>query len=112
MLTTLLGTGSGVGLGFNEFIGSNEKCPNCGRPLRIVENPKNRKLLLGCTGYPKCNYIFPYIPVDLVNKYLTTTQKVCHKCGSPFYARVSQYGLYISCENFWACKNKISVKDL
>jgi hypothetical protein len=36
-----------------------QECPKCGKPTVVRQNNKDQNYLLGCTGFPKCNWTSP-----------------------------------------------------
>ena len=60
------------------------KCPKCGKDI-IVKRSRKGKTFYGCSGYPDCDQVFWYKPV----------QKECPKCGSLLVER----GRSLVCSN-------------
>ena len=60
------------------------KCPKCGGDI-IVKHSRKGKTFYGCSGYPKCDQVYWYKPV----------QKACPKCGSLLVER----GRSLVCSN-------------
>ena len=60
------------------------KCPSCGKDI-IVKRSRKGKTFYGCSGYPECDQVYWYKPV----------QKECPKCGSLLVER----GRSLVCSN-------------
>ncbi len=54
------------------------KCPKCGNNLIIMRSHKGGQFV-GCSGYPKCNNIYPLPGYGLIKK----AGKTCPECGTP-----------------------------
>ncbi len=55
------------------------RCPNCGKPLRVMRSRKTNKVFVGCTNYPECRTSYP-LPQ---RKRVAPTDKICEVCGAP-----------------------------
>ncbi|MBO4880670.1 MAG: type I DNA topoisomerase, partial [Firmicutes bacterium] len=55
----------------NIIVGTGVACPKCGKEI-IQKRSRKGKTFYGCSGYPGCDQVFWYKPVD----------KKCPKCGS------------------------------
>jgi DNA topoisomerase-1 len=51
-------------------------CPKCGRDI-IVKRSRRGKMFYGCSGYPECDQVFWYRPVE----------EKCPRCGSLLMVR-------------------------
>ncbi|MBQ4372348.1 MAG: topoisomerase DNA-binding C4 zinc finger domain-containing protein, partial [Firmicutes bacterium] len=60
------------------------KCPKCGRDI-VKKISRKGKLFYGCSGYPECDQVYWYKPVD----------KKCPRCGSLLVER----GRSLVCSN-------------
>jgi DNA topoisomerase-1 len=69
-------------------------CPKCGAPLVIRHGRFGD--FVGCSNYPKCDYIEKPKP-DVV------AGKVCPKCGAPLVKRHGRRGEFIGCSNYPKC---------
>ncbi|MFA6587138.1 MAG: type I DNA topoisomerase [Bacilli bacterium] len=69
-------------------------CPKCGAPLVIRHGRFGD--FVGCSNYPKCNYIEKEKPEVVEGK-------VCPKCGSPLVKRHSKKGDFLGCSNYPKC---------
>jgi DNA topoisomerase-1 len=73
---------------------SEEKCPNCGRPM-VVKVGRFGKFL-ACSGYPDCKTTRPY---------MVKTGVSCPKCGGELVQRISKKRkLFYGCSNFPKCR--------
>ena len=68
----------------NIVVGTGVNCPKCGKEI-IQKRSRKGKTFYGCSGYPDCDQVFWYRPVD----------KKCPKCGSLLVER----GKKLSCSN-------------
>jgi len=88
-----------------------EKCPNCGRPLVIRQGRYGD--FIACSGYPKCKFTKP-LPGSEPQGVME--QEKCEKCGKPLVIKHSRYGDFLACSGYPECKNikpivkKIGVK--
>lgn len=53
-------------------------CPKCGNELRTMRS-KTGNFFVGCSGYPKCNNMYPLPRMTKIQ----SLNKVCEKCGTP-----------------------------
>jgi DNA topoisomerase-1 len=82
-------------------------CEECGSPMKLRQS-RAGKAFLGCTAYPKCR--------NVVNVAIAAgkaearpdepTGQTCPECGNPLVRRHGQYGAYVSCSNYPACRYK------
>ena len=82
-------------------------CEECGSPMKLRQS-RAGKAFLGCTAYPKCR--------NIVNVAIAAgkaearpdepTGQTCPECGNPLVRRHGQYGAYVSCSNYPACRYK------
>lgn len=75
-----------------------EHCPDCGAILQIKQG--KRGLFLGCTNYPKCEYIKP-----LQQNYhvIKTLEESCPECGHLLQIKQGHLGMFIGCSNYPTC---------
>jgi len=75
----------------------NEKCPKpeCGKPLVKRYSSKTKKYFIGCSGFPKCNYI----------KGIKENLGDCPECGQPLISRYSRKTrrYFVGCSGFPNC---------
>lgn len=69
-------------------------CPKCGAPLVLRKGKYGE--FVGCSNYPKCNYIEKQQPEVIPDK-------VCPKCGKPLVKRMGRKGAFIGCSDFPRC---------
>jgi DNA topoisomerase-1 len=69
-------------------------CPKCGSPL-VMRHGKYGDFV-GCSNYPKCDYIEKEKPQVLEDK-------ICPKCGKPLVKRVGKKGEFIGCSGYPHC---------
>jgi len=89
-------------------IKTDEKCPDCGKPLVIRQGRYGD--FMACSGYPKCKFT-----KDLPGQQPegVTGDEKCEKCGSKMALKHSRYGSFMACSGYPKCKNiKPIVKKL
>ena len=80
---------------------SDEKCPDCGKPL-IFKLGKYGKFL-SCSGYPDCKYAKPL--VDLSDEEKNTDYGKCPNCeDGKFILKQGRFGKFLACSNYPKCK--------
>ncbi|HZX11100.1 MAG TPA: topoisomerase DNA-binding C4 zinc finger domain-containing protein, partial [Acidobacteriota bacterium] len=78
-------------------IPSEEKCPECGRPL-VIKSGKYGKFK-ACSGFPECRF-----KKSLNKKEAKPVDEKCPQCGSQLVWRHGRYGSFIACSNYPKCK--------
>jgi len=78
-------------------IPSEEKCPQCGRPL-VIKSGKYGKFK-ACSGFPDCRF-----KKSLNKKQAKPVDEKCPQCGSQLVLRHGRYGSFIACSNYPKCK--------
>ena len=81
-------------------------CPKCRTGhLLSRRNERTGKFFVGCSNYPKCDYVVQDVTV-------LTEQKVCPQCGGFLVRRRGQYGEFYGCTNYPRCSytEQISVE--
>ena len=81
-------------------------CPKCRTGhLLSRRNERTGKFFVGCSNYPKCDYVVRDVTV-------LTEQKVCPQCGGFLVRRRGQYGEFYGCTNYPRCSytEQISVE--
>jgi DNA topoisomerase-1 len=79
-----------------------EKCPQCGKPL-VVRFSKSGKFL-GCSGYPECKYIKPREGMEAP----VETEHKCPECGKPMLQRMGRRGPFLGCSGYPECKTTMN----
>jgi DNA topoisomerase-1 len=85
---------------------SDEKCPQCQRPLVSRFSKKTGTKFLGCSGYPECKYIKPAngearpAPVE--------TEFKCPTCGKPMIQRMGSRGPFLGCSGYPECRTTMN----
>lgn len=83
-------------------LASEEKCPNCGRPMVIKVGRFGK--FLACSGYPHCKTTMPY---------LIKTGVPCPECGAELVERISKKRkIFYGCSNFPRCQFAVNRKPL
>lgn len=77
-----------------------ELCPICGAPLHIRQSKKG--LFLGCTAYPKCDYLKP-LQGHSEHKILKDLTETCPKCDHFLQVKQGHFGIFIGCSNYPNC---------
>ncbi|MBA7684440.1 ATP-dependent DNA helicase Rep [subsurface metagenome] len=75
-------------------------CQICGSLLKEREEKYGR--FLGCTGYPKCKYIYNFVEEH---------KQFCPICGKPVVEQNGKYGKFLRCIGFPQCKYTYNIKD-
>lgn len=78
-------------------IPSEEKCPECGRPL-VIKSGKYGKFK-ACSGFPECRY-----KKSLNSKEAKPIDEKCPQCGFQLVLRQGRYGSFVACSNYPKCK--------
>lgn len=97
---------------------TNEKCPDCKKPL-VIKIGKFGKFM-ACTGYPDCKFSKPVSTKEdkkasVVNKDGETEKlkevegEKCEKCGGKMILKEGRFGKFLACDNYPKCKNTKTV---
>ena len=70
-------------------------CPKCGAPLVLRKGRYGE--FVGCSNYPKCDYIEKQKPEEI-------PERKCPKCGKPLVKRMGRKGPFIGCSDYPRCK--------
>ncbi|ATX83082.1 DNA topoisomerase I [Mariprofundus ferrinatatus] len=84
---------------------TDEKCPECGKPMAIKLGKYGK--FLACTGYPECKQAKPLNGNgngEAAEEPELSDQK-CEKCGEPMVIKSGRYGKFLGCSAYPACKN-------
>jgi DNA topoisomerase-1 len=81
---------------------TDEKCPECGKPM-VIKLGKYGKFL-ACTGYPECKVAKP-INGDAEQAEPELSDEKCDKCGAPMAIKHGKYGKFLGCSAYPECKN-------
>lgn len=92
---------------------TNEKCPECKKPL-VIKLGRFGKFM-ACTGYPECKFSKPLELNDKTQKVVEEGEKPlsvskaldekCEKCGGKMLMKEGRFGRFLACENYPKCKN-------
>ena len=81
---------------------SEEKCPNCGRPMLIRVGRFGK--FLACSGYPDCKTTRPY---------LVKTGARCPECGGELVRRISKKKkVFYGCSNYPKCRFAVNLRPV
>lgn len=82
-------------------------CEECGSPMKLRQS-RAGKAFLGCTAYPKCRNVVNVVMAagKAEARPDEPTGQSCPECGNPLVRRHGQYGAYVSCSNYPACRYK------
>jgi DNA topoisomerase I len=82
---------------------TDERCPDCGRPLSIRLGRRGR--FIGCTGYPECGYTRNLDDASGARRPEPeiVPDRSCPKCESSLIQRDGKYGKFIGCSAFPTC---------
>ena len=97
---------------------TNEKCPDCKKPL-VIKIGKFGKFM-ACTGYPDCKFSKPVVTKEdkkasVVNKdgeaepLKEVEGEKCEKCKGKMILKEGRFGKFLACENYPKCKNTKTV---
>ena len=79
---------------------SDEKCPECGKPL-VFKLGKYGKFL-SCSGYPDCEYARP---IDVSEDEEKEDYGKCPECeDGVFILKTGRFGKFLACSNYPKCK--------
>lgn len=78
---------------------TDEKCPECGKPMVMRRSPYGP--FLGCSGYPDCKGRVALVKSDgkLVPRTEVPAGLDCPKCGSPLVRKRGRFGEFVGCSN-------------
>jgi DNA topoisomerase-1 len=85
---------------------TDEKCPQCQKPLVVRYSKKRGSSFLGCSGYPECTYTKPQggearpAPVE--------TEHKCPTCGKPLIQRMGSRGPFLGCSGYPECRTTMN----
>ena len=97
---------------------TNEKCPDCKKPL-VIKIGKFGKFM-ACTGYPECKFSKPVTTKEdkkssVINedgkaeKLKEVEGEKCEKCGGKMMLKEGRFGKFLACDNYPKCKNTKTV---
>lgn len=75
-----------------------EPCPKCQSPLQVKRSKQG--LFLGCTAYPKCNFLKP---LQQINYIIKTLDDFCPECGNVLQLKQGPFGIFIGCSQYPEC---------
>ncbi len=82
---------------------SDEKCPECGRPL-VFKLGRYGKFL-SCSGYPECKYARPISGDNNLEEDEGVDYGKCPNCeGGVFVLKQGRFGKFLACSNYPKCK--------
>jgi DNA topoisomerase-1 len=89
-----------------EAVRTGAKCSVCGKG-EVVEKRGKFGKFFSCDKYPDCKTIFEkdgenYVPKK--KKEVVKAGRDCPKCGKPMLIRTSDYGKFVACSGFPACR--------
>ncbi|UCH34143.1 MAG: type I DNA topoisomerase [Armatimonadota bacterium] len=80
-----------------------EKCPECGKPL-VIRTGK-RGPFLHCSGFPACRYSVSLGDDEKPRPAAQPTDQVCAECGRPMLLRTGRRGQFLGCSGYPECKH-------
>ncbi len=91
-------------------IKTDEKCPDCGKPLEKVW--AGDKYFLGCSGYPDCKYTkaledTTFNKADYAEDF--DWDQKCPICEGEMKVRKSRFGHFLGCSKYPECKGIINI---
>ncbi len=82
---------------------TDEKCPECGKPMAIKLGRYGK--FLACTGYPECKVAKPLNGDDEAPAAAEMSDQKCEKCGALMAIKAGRYGKFLGCSAYPECKN-------
>jgi len=82
-------------------------CPYCGSELHIRNGKQGA--FLGCTAYPKCDYLRPLHEKSEIKKVLSGTS--CPLCEQELVLKQGRYGLFIGCSGYPECEHTAQLTE-
>jgi len=82
-----------------------EKCPDCGKNLKIKLGRYGK--FLACSGFPACKFTKPYLLAEghpdqkIISKQV---EEKCSKCGSKLLLKEGKFGTFLACSGYPKCK--------
>ncbi|HZU37685.1 MAG TPA: type I DNA topoisomerase [Gemmataceae bacterium] len=87
---------------------TDEKCPQCGKPLVWRYTKKTGRKFLGCSGYPDCKYTQPG-EGEAARATPVVTEHLCPECGKPMVQRMGRRGPFLGCSGYPDCKTTMNL---
>jgi DNA topoisomerase-1 len=84
-----------------------EKCPQCQKPLVVRYSKKKGSRFLGCSGYPECNYTKP-TNGEANRQAPVLTEHQCPTCGKPMIQRMGSRGPFLGCSGYPECRTTMN----
>lgn len=84
---------------------SDEKCPDCGKNLKIKLGRYGK--FLACSGFPECKFTKPYLAREShpYQKFITKqVEEKCPKCDSNLSLKEGKFGPFLACSAYPKCK--------
>lgn len=81
---------------------TDERCPQCGKPLAIKLGKYGR--FLACTAFPECRFSKPLDDSGKQGETAEETDQVCAKCGAPMQVKTGRYGRFLGCSRYPECR--------
>ena len=78
-----------------------EKCPECGRPMVIRWGRRGR--FLACSGFPECRTTRP---LEGEEEAPQQTDEKCPECAAPMVIRSGRFGRFLACSRYPECKGR------
>lgn len=82
---------------------TDEKCPECGKPMAIKLGRYGK--FLACTGYPECKVAQPLNGDAEAPAAAEMSDQKCEKCGALMAIKAGRYGKFLGCSAYPECKN-------
>ena len=84
-----------------------EACPKCASPLHIRNGKQGP--FLGCSAYPKCDYLRPLHEKNEIKKVLTGSS--CPLCQNELVLKQGRFGLFIGCSDYPNCEHTAQLSE-
>lgn len=86
---------------------TNEKCPECGKPI-VIKLGRFGKFM-ACSNYPECKFSKPLVDKEIKKEVAAEIKEKCEKCGGAMVLKEGRFGKFLACENYPKCKNTKSI---
>jgi len=83
---------------------TNEKCPDCGKNLKIKLGRYGK--FLACSGFPECKFTKPYLEKgsSIHQAIKPLRMEKCPNCQSNLVIKEGKFGKFLACEAYPKCK--------
>ncbi len=83
-----------------EYVG--RQCPEC--ESELIKRKGRFGEFIGCSGFPKCNYMESADGVPIKKKEVKLSDEKCLMCGKPLAIKEGKNGEFLACTGFPKCR--------